>query len=134
MVQNIEWESQQMIVVDALKNGNQALNAIHSVMTIESVEQLMDETREAMEKEKQISALLADAPLTTINEDELLNEYNKLELEATTNNVQQQQVEKEEEQIKFPSVPQAIPNHIHPETEREDQISSNRVAAVLATS
>lgn len=59
MVNTIEWETQQAAVLASLKQGTDALNKIHSEMTVEAVEDLLDDSREAQDTANRISALLA---------------------------------------------------------------------------
>ena len=62
MVATIEWETAQGDVVAALRAGTDALNALHAdALSVDAVAQLMDETADALETEKQISALLGGA-------------------------------------------------------------------------
>lgn len=59
MIDNIEWESANMEVMKALQAGNAALNKLHDEMSVEDVENLLNETNEAIETENQINLLLA---------------------------------------------------------------------------
>ena len=63
MVQTIQWETETMKVVGALQEGNKALDAIHSVMSVEKVETLMDETQEAIAYQEELSGLFAGEEL-----------------------------------------------------------------------
>jgi uncharacterized NAD-dependent epimerase/dehydratase family protein len=49
MIDNIEWESINIQALKALKDGNNALNKLHSEMSYEDVVNLLDETNEAIE-------------------------------------------------------------------------------------
>ncbi|XP_020856559.1 charged multivesicular body protein 6 [Phascolarctos cinereus] len=88
MVQNIEFTQIEMKVIEGLKFGNECLNKMHQVMSIEEVERIMDETRDAVEYQKQIDDLLAGS-FTQEDEDAILEE-----LEAIT-----------QEQVELPEVP-----------------------------
>mmetsp|Transcript_51967 Transcript_51967/g.70902 ORF Transcript_51967/g.70902 Transcript_51967/m.70902 type:complete len:174 (-) Transcript_51967:410-931(-) len=81
MVQTIQWETENLKVFNALKEGNQALDAIHSVMSIENVEELMDDTKEAIEYENEISTLLSGQDLAAIDESAVMDELDALERE-----------------------------------------------------
>ena len=63
MVQTIQWETETMKVVGALQEGNKALDAIHSVMSVEKVETLMEETQEAVAYQEELSGLFAGEEL-----------------------------------------------------------------------
>lgn len=49
MIDKIEWESINVKAMTALKDGTAALNALHSEMSPEDVELLMQESEEARE-------------------------------------------------------------------------------------
>ncbi|XP_072501368.1 charged multivesicular body protein 6 isoform X1 [Notamacropus eugenii] len=93
MVQNIEFTQIEMKVIEGLKFGNECLNKMHQVMSIEEVERIMDETRDAVEYQKQIDDLLAGS-FTQEDEDAILEE-----LEAIT-----------QEQVELPEVPSEPPS------------------------
>ncbi|XP_077184339.1 charged multivesicular body protein 6 isoform X2 [Paroedura picta] len=104
MVQDIEFTQIEMKVIEGLKIGNECLNKMHQVMSIEEVERIMDETQEAIEYQRQIDEMLAGS-FTEEDEDAIL-----AELDAIT-----------QEQIDLPEVPsEPLPEKI-PET------SPNRV-------
>ncbi|XP_072501369.1 charged multivesicular body protein 6 isoform X2 [Notamacropus eugenii] len=100
MVQNIEFTQIEMKVIEGLKFGNECLNKMHQVMSIEEVERIMDETRDAVEYQKQIDDLLAGS-FTQEDEDAILEE-----LEAIT-----------QEQVELPEVPSEPPSEKIPEKE-----------------
>ncbi|XP_043860369.1 charged multivesicular body protein 6 [Dromiciops gliroides] len=100
MVQNIEFTQIEMKVIEGLKFGNECLNKMHQVMSLEEVERIMDETRDAVEYQKQIDDLLAGS-FTQEDEDAILEE-----LEAIT-----------QEQVELPEVPSEPPSEKIPEKE-----------------
>ncbi|XP_077067921.1 charged multivesicular body protein 6 isoform X2 [Siphateles boraxobius] len=73
MVQEIEFAQIEVKVIEGLKAGNDCLKQIHEVMSVEEVERILEETQEAVEYQKQISALLAGW-LTLEDEDAVLEE------------------------------------------------------------
>lgn len=77
MIDNIEWESINIQALKALREGNNALNKLHSEMSYEDVVNLLDETNEAIETENQINQLLA-GQLTTEDEEALARELAEL--------------------------------------------------------
>ncbi|KAM3846355.1 charged multivesicular body protein 6 [Vipera latastei] len=96
MVHDIEFTQIEMKVIEGLKIGNECLNRMHQVMSIEEVERIMDETQEAVEYQRQIDEILSGR-LTTEDEDAIL-----AELEAIT-----------QEQIDLPEVPsEPLPERI----------------------
>ncbi|XP_054834857.1 charged multivesicular body protein 6 [Eublepharis macularius] len=89
MVQDIEFTQIEMKVIEGLRIGNECLNKMHQVMSIEEVERIMDETQEAVEYQRQIDEMLAGSIFTEEDEDAIL-----AELDAIT-----------QEQIDLPEVP-----------------------------
>lgn len=53
---SIEFAQMEKRVFDGLKEGNEVLKAIHSEMSVDAVEQLMDETREGIERQNVCSS------------------------------------------------------------------------------
>lgn len=88
MVQSIEFAQIQMKVLEGLQVGNECLNKMHQVMSIEEVERILDETQDAVEYQRQIDELLAGS-FTQADEDAIL-----AELDAIT-----------QEQLELPEVP-----------------------------
>ncbi|NXE82838.1 CHMP6 protein, partial [Cochlearius cochlearius] len=77
MVQDIEFTQIEMKVIEGLKIGNDCLNKMHQVMSIEEVERIMGETQDAVEYQRQIDELLA-GNLTEEDEDAILEELNAI--------------------------------------------------------
>jgi hypothetical protein len=78
LITQIEWETQQMQVFDALKSGNQALEAIHKIMSLEEVEKLMADTADSIEYEQEVSRLLS-SNLSAGAEEEVMREFEELQ-------------------------------------------------------
>ncbi|XP_067914512.1 charged multivesicular body protein 6 [Heterodontus francisci] len=103
MVQDIEFAQIEMKVIEGLKIGNDCLQKMHEVMSIEEVERIMDETQEAVEYQRQIDDILAGG-ISQEDEDAIL-----AELDAIT-----------QEEIEFPDVPaEPLPNISLREKEKE---------------
>ena len=49
MIDNIEWESANMKVFEALRNGTNALNQLHDEMSADDVAALLEETNSSIE-------------------------------------------------------------------------------------
>ena len=73
MVSAIRWEERQSEVVTALREGNEALKSLHEDMG--DVAALMDETRDQLEMEREVSALLSGE---TTDDAELLKELDAM--------------------------------------------------------
>ncbi|KAK2112293.1 hypothetical protein P7K49_012040 [Saguinus oedipus] len=77
MVQSIEFTQIEMKVMEGLQLGNECLNKMHQVMSIEEVERILDETQEAVEYQRQIDELLAGS-FTQEDEDAILEELSAI--------------------------------------------------------
>ncbi|XP_034645487.1 charged multivesicular body protein 6 [Trachemys scripta elegans] len=77
MVQDIEFTQIEMKVIEGLKIGNECLNKMHEVMSVEEVERIIDETQDAVEYQKQIDEMLAGS-FTEEDEDAILEELNAI--------------------------------------------------------
>ena len=73
MVSAIRWEERQSEVVTALREGNEALKALHEDMG--DVSALMDETQDQLAMEREVSALLSG---DTADDSELLKELDAM--------------------------------------------------------
>jgi len=99
MIDSLEFAQIEMKVVEDLKAGNESLKQLHSLMSVEDVERIMDETREAVEYQREIDDLLSGAGLTQEDEDAVLQE-----LEALTEDADLQALE-EAPKILEPAAP-----------------------------
>lgn len=77
MVHNIEFAQIEMQVVQGLKSGNEALNKLHKLLTIEDAEKIMQDTQEAVSYQQEIDEILAGG-LTAEDEEDVLNELDQL--------------------------------------------------------
>jgi charged multivesicular body protein 6 len=108
MVADIEFASIEVQVIEGLKAGNESLKDLHSMMSVEQIEDILNETREGVEKQKEIDDLLSGA-FTEQDEAELLEE-----LEAMTSG--------EETGLKLPEVPSnQVEEQENPEPEEEEE-------------
>ena len=64
-------------MLDGLKVGNEALKKANEMFSIEEIEQIMDDTAEAIDKQKEIDALLS-GQLSQEDEDDVLKELDDL--------------------------------------------------------
>lgn len=86
MIHDLEFAQVEMKVVDGLKVGNTALKQLHALLSIDDIEKVMDETREGIEKQKEIDEILSSTMTTEdeIDEGEIEAELDKL-MEAEIN-------------------------------------------------
>ncbi|KAH8410854.1 hypothetical protein KR222_001033 [Zaprionus bogoriensis] len=80
MASDLEFAQVELKVLDGLKQGNAALKKVHDMLDINEVEKIMDETREGIEKQQEIDAILTDV-LTPADEEDVLAELDALEAE-----------------------------------------------------
>ncbi|CAD6930623.1 unnamed protein product [Tilletia controversa] len=81
LVSNIEFSQIQQSVMLGLQQGNEVLRSIHKELSVEKVEQLMDETAEAQAYQKEVEELLASR-MSAEEEDAVQEEMRLLEQEA----------------------------------------------------
>lgn len=75
---DLEFSQIQQQVLDGLKTGNEALKKIHDVLTVEEVEKIMDETREGVEKQQELDALISSGVLSMEDENSVAAELEEL--------------------------------------------------------
>lgn len=114
---DLEFAQVEMKVLDGLKQGNAALKKVHDMLDINEVEKIMDETREGIEKQQEIDAILTDV-LTSEDEEDVLAELDALEAE-----------EELQQRAKLPEVP----SDELPAQEEEQQEEDVETATALET-
>ncbi|XP_065181095.1 charged multivesicular body protein 6-like [Sycon ciliatum] len=77
MVQTLEFAQIEVQVVQGLEQGNESLKALHDVFSLEDVERIMDDTRDAVEYQQEIDSLLGSS-LTNEDEESVLRELEEL--------------------------------------------------------
>lgn len=78
LTNDLEFAQVQQQVLDGLQVGNEALKKIHEILTIDEVERIMDETREGIEKQQEIDAIIATGALSQDDEDSVAAELEEL--------------------------------------------------------
>lgn len=78
LTHDLEFAQVQQQVIDGLQVGNEALKKIHEILTIDEVERIMDETREGIEKQQEIDAIIATGALSQEDEDSVAAELEEL--------------------------------------------------------
>lgn len=87
MIHDLEFAQVETRVVDGLKVGNTALKQLHALLSIDEIEKVMDETREGIEKQREIDEVLTSTFVATeeeIDESEIEAELDAL-MEADIN-------------------------------------------------
>ena len=59
MVHDIEFATVQKQVIDGLKDGNVALEKANAVFSIDEIEDILADTQEAVDKQREIDALIS---------------------------------------------------------------------------
>ncbi|XP_047995344.1 charged multivesicular body protein 6-A [Leguminivora glycinivorella] len=59
LTHDLEFAQIEVQVLDGLKTGNVALKSIHDVLNIDEIEKIMDETKEGIEKQREIDELIS---------------------------------------------------------------------------
>lgn len=81
LTSDLEFSQIEQKVLDGLKIGNEALKKVHEVLNIDEVERILDETKEGVEKQREIDAMInqyADSALTEDDEADVLAELDQL--------------------------------------------------------
>ncbi|PIK53259.1 putative charged multivesicular body protein 6-like [Apostichopus japonicus] len=113
MVSELEFSQIQAKVVEGLKTGNESLKKMHEILSIEDVENIMEETQQGIETQREIDELLSGG-LTDQDEDAVLEEYEMMFGET--------------EDIKLPDAPSNDLPELEPEREKT-KTERTRVAA-----
>ncbi|XP_061713117.1 charged multivesicular body protein 6-A-like [Cydia pomonella] len=59
LTHDLEFAQIEVQVLDGLKTGNVALKSIHDILNIDEIEKIMDETKEGIEKQREIDELIS---------------------------------------------------------------------------
>lgn len=119
MIQDLEFAQIEMKVVDSLKVGNEALKQINQMLSIEDVERILDETEEAAEKQREISALLGGGALTDEDESAVEEELDALIADAVQKQLPDAPTAAENPEVELPDVPEILPEAVEEEKSRE---------------
>ncbi|XP_063727668.1 charged multivesicular body protein 6-A-like [Symsagittifera roscoffensis] len=120
MVGEIEMAEIQVKVVDGLKAGKDALAKLQQVLKLDDIEQLMDDTRDAVELQQQIEDTLAGS-LTEQDEQAALDE---LEALIAADEMERGNKDTNNSKMELPEVPDdELPSSV-PDRERENKNQS----------
>ncbi|XP_034651917.1 charged multivesicular body protein 6-A [Drosophila subobscura] len=111
---DLEFAQVEMKVLDGLKQGNAALKKVHEMLDINEVERIMDETREGIEKQQEIDAILTDV-LTPQDEEDVLAELDALEAE--------------EDGVQLPEVPTEVLPPVDDEAAAEEKAETKAISS-----
>ncbi|WAQ96932.1 CHMP6-like protein [Mya arenaria] len=114
MVHDLEFAQIEAEVVKGLQRGNESLKQLNKMFSIETVEKIMDETREAAEYQEEIEALLSGG-LSQQDEDDVLSELDDI-IKSSLPDVER------EGEPELPDVPSGEPaGREHPRKERRQE-------------
>lgn len=127
MVQTIEFQEMQIDIVERLKDGNEALRKLNEALDIDQIEDILQETKEGAEKQKEISRLFAgQAEADEQDEDELLRELKEL----TGEDAAGEQVAGEAGDEREPQLPEVSKEPVQIEDDEEGDVErTERVKA-----
>jgi len=111
LTNSIEYALVEKDVINGLKAGNEILTKLNKEMSIEKVEDLMNETAEAVAYQNEISELLSGA-LTVEDEEAIENELNRI-VEEEMNN-------------KLPDVPNTELPNVEGVSEPEEEVEEEK--------
>jgi len=119
LTHDIEFAQVERQVLDGLKSGNEALKAANRMFSIEEIESIMDDTAEAVEKQREIDALLT-GQMSAEDEDAALAELDQMIADAD------KVAEIPEEEL-VPQLPD-VPSDQIPEAKKEKAKKVGKVA------
>jgi len=105
MIHDLEFAQIETKVIDGLKVGNKALKQLHTLLSIDDIEKVMDETREGIEKQKEIDEILS----STVTVDDEIDES---EIEAELDALMEEEIKEKAPEIPkdvLPEVPKDLP-------------------------
>ncbi|KAJ1532190.1 hypothetical protein ONE63_000811 [Megalurothrips usitatus] len=134
LTQDLEFAVIEAQVVDGLKIGNDALKKANAVFSIDEIERIMDETREGVEKQREIDELISGS-LTDQDEEDVMAELDDIIKEQTKISTPTvPEAEAEDDKIEeLPDVPSEEPEDIGAERKKQKTSSSREKVAVEAS-
>merc|ERR1712173_389126 len=78
LIENVESAQMQQEIFTAMQTGTELLQQINSEMDLDEVEQLMDDTAEAIAYQQELNDILSQN-LTDVDDDEVLKELEAIE-------------------------------------------------------
>lgn len=118
MVHDLEFAQVEMKVVDGLKIGNTALKQLHDLLSIDEIEKIMDETREGIEKQREIDEMLS---LTFTAEDNIDENEIETELDTLLETEINEKAPEIPKNVILPDVPKDLPEETENRTKEKIQ-------------
>lgn len=117
-------------VLDSLKSGNEALKKMHSIMTIEDIEKILDETQEGIEKQREIDGLLSNN-LSPEDLEEVETELEKIMAEENVIQKESPLSPADSEVVSLPEVPETPLAELEPGKPIKKFIKRNELISYL---
>lgn len=115
MVHDLEFAQVELNVIDGLKVGNVALKKLNDLLSIDEIEKVMDETKEGIEKQREINEILS-GELTDKDESEV-----EAELDALLAAEIEEKAPEVPEEVTLPEVPEELPEKEKERTKEKTQ-------------
>lgn len=122
---DIEYAQIEVQVVDGLRAGNKALQQINSMLDIDEIERILDETKEGAEKQAEINSILSSV-VTEEDEEDIMNELSAL---VEAEEAEKAGHQKEKEDVVLPDVPTDEPEVDEEKTKTKSPTKKILVAA-----
>lgn len=103
LANDIEFAQMEGNVIEGLKIGNEALKNINKLISLEDAERIMDETREGVEYQEQLSEILSGSIMSSEDEDAILEELEQitsLDLPSVPHDDLDEQIAEKKEKVK----------------------------------
>ncbi|KMQ91489.1 charged multivesicular body protein 6-like protein [Lasius niger] len=120
MVHDLEFAQVEMKVVDGLRIGNTTLKQLHDLLSIDEIEKIMDETREGVEKQREIDEILSS---TFTAEDNIDEDEIETELDALLETELNEKTPEIPKNVILPDVPKDLPEENKNRTKEKIQES-----------
>merc|ERR1719229_870481 len=109
LIEEVESAEMQQEVLKAMQTGTDLLQKINNEMSLEEVEQLMDDTAEAIQYQQELNEILSQS-LTDVDDEEVLEELAQIE-----------QMEADQMGLEMPDVPNKPIKEEQVNVEEEDE-------------
>jgi len=126
LTQDLEYAQVEQQVIDGLKQGNEALKKANEVFSIDEIENIMFDTQESIDKQREIDDLISGS-LTQEDEEDVQAEFDAL-MALEEEDVELPTVptaEPQDQDVQLPEVPQDEPEQ---EQRKKEKVKHERVA------
>ncbi|CAG2101491.1 unnamed protein product [Medioppia subpectinata] len=122
LVIDIEFSRIEATVLEGLQTGNDALKQLHQILSIDKIEEILEDTREGIEKQKEIDDLLLGMNINA-DEEDLMRELDQM--------LGQKEDQQKEVIPDLPEVPQNEPVIIEEMEEKIPKVKERKAEALL---